>query len=138
MNLANVMRQLGTQLDTISELNVFSYEEKAVTAPAAMVLWPLDMTYDATFGRGSDQMTIQVVVVVGTVSAESSRDALAAYCDGSGARSIKAVLESTGAAYTEFAPSEIRVTGVDFGTWDIAGTPYLAALFDIDINGDGA
>lgn len=134
MNLRTVMVQLGTQLDTIAELNVFSFPNDTVVPPAAMVLWPVDVAYDMTYGRGSDRMTLQVVVVVGRADSESTRDALSAYIDGSGPRSVKQVLEA--GTYTAF--DGVRVVGADIGSWTIADTPYMAALFDLDIAGNGA
>lgn len=134
MNLRNVMIELATQLDTIPELNVFSFPADSVVPPAAMVLWPVDVAYDMTYGRGSDRMTLQVVVVVGRRDSESTRDELSAYIDGSGPRSIKQVLES--GTYTAF--DAVRVIGADIGQWAIGDTPYMAALFDLDIAGDGA
>lgn len=134
MNLRDVMLELATQLDTIPELNVSSFPSGSVKPPAAMVLWPLDLTYDMTYGRGSDRMTLQVVVVVGQLDSESTRDELSVYANGSGTRSIKQVLEA--GTYTAF--DAVRVIGADFGQWQIADTPYMAALFDLDIAGDGA
>jgi hypothetical protein len=56
------------------------------------------------------------------------------YCAGSGASSIKAVLEA--GTYTAF--DTVRVARVEFDVLTIGGTDYLAALFDLDIIGDGA
>lgn len=134
MNLADVMDQVATQLDTISGLRVYAYPADSVAPPAAIVSYPKEYEYDATYGRGSDRISLPVVVVAGKVSDRASRDALGAYVDGSGTSSVKAVLES--ASYTAF--DELRVTGVEFDTVLIAGTNYIAALFTLDIAGEGA
>jgi hypothetical protein len=68
------------------------------------------------------------------MTAVASRDLVAAYADGSGARSVKAVLES--GTYNAF--DSIRVTGCEFDVLNVAGADYLAALFDLDIAGQGA
>lgn len=134
MNLADVMDEVATRLDTISGLRVFAYPPDRVEPPSAIVSYPGTYTYDETYGRGMDRMTLPVVVVVGKVSQRSARDALGAYVDGSGASSVKAVLES--GTYTEL--DSLRVMSVEFDVVTIAGTDYVAALFDVDIAGSGS
>lgn len=134
MNLADVMDQVATQLDTISGLRVYAYPADSVAPPAAIVSYPEEYEYDATYGRGSDRISLPVVVVAGKVSDRASRDELGAYVDGSGSSSVKAVLES--GTYTAF--DELRVTGVEFDPVMIAGTNYISALFTLDIIGEGA
>jgi hypothetical protein len=134
MDLADVMDQTGDRLDTIGGLRVWRYPPNSLTPPGAVVSYPEDYDYDATYGRGMDRMTLPVVVVVGKPSDRASRDKLAAYVDGSGAASVKAVLES--GTYTAF--DSVRVMRVEFDVVTIAGTDYMAALFSLDIAGQGA
>lgn len=134
MNLADVMDEIAERLDTITGLRCFAYPPGSISPPAAIVSYPEDYTYDATYGRGMDRLTLPVVVVVGKVSDRSARDQMGAYVDGSGASSVKQVLES--GAYTAF--DTVRVTGVEFDTVPIAATDYLAATFDLDIAGSGS
>jgi hypothetical protein len=79
-------------------------------------------------------MELPVVVLVGKVSARASRDDLARFCDGSGADSVKAVLEA--GSYT--ALDTVRVTKAEFDIIAMAGVEYLAATFTIDVTGQGA
>lgn len=134
MDLASVMQAVADRLDTITELNCFGYPADSVTPPAVIVDYPEEYTFDETYGRGMDRMDLTAIVVVGKVSDASTRDSIGAYCNGSGTRSFKAVLES--GTYTAF--DELRVTGIRFGVWTIAGTDYMAAIFDLDIAGRGA
>lgn len=134
MDVGDVMQAVADQLDTIPELNCFGYPADRINPPAVLVDYPEDITFDETYGRGMDRLTLRVIVFVGKVSDRSTRDSLAAYCDGSGTRSFKAVLES--GTYTAF--DSLRVTGVTFGVWTEAATEYMAAVFDIDIAGNGA
>lgn len=134
MNLANVMDQISAQLDTISGLRCFAYPVPTITPPAAVVSYPDNVTFDETYGRGMDRMTMSVVLAVGKVSDRSARDQLAAYCAGSGATSVKAVLES--GAYSAF--HTVRVVDIDFDVVTIAATDYLAAMFNLDITGSGS
>ena len=134
MNLADVMDEVAAKLDTIAGLRCFAYPADAVQPPAAIVSYPETITFDETYGRGMDRLTLPVVVVVGKPTDRSSRDALAAYCHGSGARSVKAVVEA--GTYTAF--DTVRVTSIEFDVVVIAGTDYLAALFDLDVAGAGS
>lgn len=134
MNLASVMQELATQLDTITGLRVHGYPADSISAPAAVVTYPDAYSYDATYARGMDRLDIPVVVLVGKVSDRASRDKIGAYADGSGAKSVKAVVEA--GTYTAFGTA--RVTQVEFDIVAIAGVEYLAATFTVDIAGQGA
>ena len=74
------------------------------------------------------------MIVVGRPTDRRTRDLLAAYVAGTGARSIKAVLES--GTYTAF--QTVRVASADFDVVSIAATDYLAAMFSIEITGSGS
>lgn len=134
MNLADVMDQVATQLDTITGLRVYAYPADSVAPPAAIVSYPETYTFDAAYGRGSDQLTLPVIVVVGKVSDRATKENLGSYVDGSGSQSIKAVVEA--GTYTAF--DSVRVADVEFDTVTIAGTDYMAGLFTLDIMGSGA
>ena len=133
MNLGDVMDELGTALETIDGLRVFPYWADRVTPPAAIVAWPDPVTYDATMARGADQMTVPVIVLVGRFDARSTRDRLAIYLDGTGASSVKAVLEA--AEYT--ACDSVRVASATVDSYSVAAVDYLGAEFSLDIFGTG-
>lgn len=134
MNLADVMDEIATQLDTITGLRVFAYPPGTVTPPAAVVAYPTAYAFDATYGRGMDRISLPVVVLVGRPTDRPTRDLMGAYVDGAGASSIKAVLEA--GTYTAF--DSLRVTGVELDTYEQGAVTYLAAIFDIDIAGSGS
>lgn len=134
MDLAAVMDQLSARLDTIAGLRCFAYPPPTLTPPAAVVSYPETYEFDATYGRGMDRMKLPVVVVVGRPSERTTRDRLGAYCDGSGASSVKAVLES--GTYTAF--DTVRVETIDFDVVSIASIDYMAGLFTLDIAGSGS
>jgi hypothetical protein len=133
VDLAAVMQAVSDRLDTIAGLRCFAYPPGSITPPAAVVSYPDTYDFDETYGRGMDRLKLPVVVVVGRPTDRTTRDKLAAYVNGTGASSVKAVLES--GTYTAF--DVVRVTGVDFDVVTIAATDYLAALFDLDIAGKG-
>lgn len=134
MNIVDVMDQLATQLDTISGLRVSAYPPDHVEVPHAIVSWPDRYDFDETYGRGMDRLTIPVVVLVQRTPDRVARTQLAAYCHGSGASSIKQVLEA--GTYTAF--HELRVESIAFDVVETAGTQYTAATFSIDVVGSGA
>lgn len=134
MDLADVMDEVGDRLDLIDGLRVFRYPPPKIVPPAAVVSYPDTLTFDETYGRGMDRMTLPVVLVVGKVSDRTTRDRLGVYCHGSGPNSVKRVLESG----TNTAFDSVRVMSVEFDVVTIAGTDYMAAMFDLDISGQGA
>jgi hypothetical protein len=134
MILDDVMDELATRLGTITGLRVWAYPPGSVTPPAAIVSYPSDYTFDATYGRGMDRMTLPVVVVVGKPTERSSRDLLTKYVAGSGAASVKAKLDGEGYSSCH----SVRVVSADFDVYTIGGVDYLTAVFDLDIAGQGA
>lgn len=135
LKLNDVMDDLGSALGSIPGLRVFPYWADKVVPPAAVVGWPDPLTYDQTMRRGSDRVTdLPVFVMVGKVDARTSRDQLAVYADGAGARSVKTVIEAHPATAWDVA----TVTRAEFGTVTVGGVEYLSATFYIDISGSGS
>jgi hypothetical protein len=134
MNLADVMDEIAAQLDTITGLRTYPYPPDSLAVPAAVVTYPSEYLFDETYGRGMDRLKVPVIVLVGKVSDRKSRDQLAAYCSGSGASSIKAVVEA--GTYTAF--DEARVERIEFDVIKIAAVEYVAGTFTLDIAGTGA
>lgn len=136
MIIADVMDDIARRLDTIMGLRTYEFPPDKIEPPAAVVSYPDDYTYDGTYRRGADRMTLPVVAVVGRSSDRAARDLLSVYVDGDGPSSFKRVLESPDLpAYT--ALHSVRVTGAEFDVVTIAGVDYVAALFDLDILGSG-
>lgn len=133
MDLDLLMTEIGTALDTITGLRIAKVGEKPIP-PAAYVAYPSEIVYDATYGRGSDTMALEVVVVVGKTVDRTARKHIAAYCNGSGSASIKATLD--GYAWTKC--DSLRVSKVEFDVVSIAAVDHMAAIFSIDITGSGA
>lgn len=134
MDLGDVMDELGDALDTIDGLRVYRYPPDSVQVPAAVVTYPETVQYGQTMRRGMDRYPdLSVVVMVGKVSDRVSRDRIAVYADGAGARSVKAVVE----AHTYTACDTVTVTGAEFDIVSMAGVEYLAATFNIDVAGPG-
>lgn len=135
MNLDAVMAEVAARLDTITNLRVSDHPVEQVNPPHALVALP-EITFDATYGRGSDTYALPVILVVGKFAARASRNALAPFVAGSGSKSFKQILEDDATPYTAF--DALRVVSADFDVVTFAGVEYLAANFTLSIIGDGA
>jgi hypothetical protein len=135
MDLNLVMDELGARLDSITGLRVFDYPPPTITAPAGVISYPDRIEFDATYGRGVDViLDLALVIVEGKANDRGARDRISAYAAGSGARSVKAVIES--GTYTSF--DEVRVKSAEFDVVTIAGIDYISVLFRLDIGGPGS
>lgn len=135
MDMAAVMDEVAARLDTIPGLRVTAHPVDKINPPHAIVSLP-DITFDLSYGRGCDRYSLPVVVAVGRVSDRASRANLAPYVAGSGARSIKQVLENDTEPYVSF--DTLRVQSVEFDVIPWGDVEYLTAGFVLDILGDGS
>ena len=135
MNVKEIMAALADRLKTIEGLRAYGYPVESVTPPAAIVTWPSTYTFDATYGRGHDDLELFVVVFVGRPrDNKATLDRLAGYLEGAGPSSVKAVLEQE--PFPE--PVEmLRVRGVEIDVYPMAGNDYVTAVFDVQIDGRG-
>ena len=133
MILVDCMDALGDALDTIPGLRVTAYSEQRISPPHAMVNLPRTYKYDATMGRGADDIEIPVTVFVGRYDAQSSRNALGHYVDGSGGSSVKEAIE----AHKTDAYDVAHVIDVQFLISTVSSTEYLAASFRVRLIGKG-
>lgn len=129
------MDELATELDTITGLRVYAFPADNIAAPAAVIGYPETITYDVTMGRGVDQIDFPVFLLVGRLTDRTSRDALGAYLNGSGAQSVKQVLLN-GKPWV--AMSSVRVASAEIEIVSMAGIDYLAAVFTVNVFGPGA
>lgn len=133
MRVGQVRRELARALERIDGLRAFRHPPMRITPPTAVVGWPDPVSFDETFARGLDALVFPVLVVVGNLDAESSGDAVDAYLDGAGASSVKAAID--GGTYA--ACDSARVTEARVDPVTVAGIPYLAAVFDVAVYGNG-
>lgn len=137
MDVQDVLDEIGTKVATISGLSVFPYTVGKIPAPAAVVGLPDDITYDATYGRGSDTMTIPLWVMVSRANEQAGSADLAAYLAGSGTRSVKAAVDSTNTnEYTSC--DEVTVVSAAPGSFTSGGVAFLGAEFTLEIIGSGS
>lgn len=135
MNVAAVMDELATELDTITGLRVFAYPPDKVDPPAAIIGYPEMVDFDVSMGRGTDHIRFPIFLMVGRLLDRTSRDKLAPFLAGSGASSVKGVLK---AAEPFVAMSSVRVASATIEVVTMAGMDYLTAIFSVDVFGPGA
>lgn len=129
LDLNAVMDAVGARLATIVGVRVYDFPPDSVAVPAAVVSYPEEITYDETYARGCDSCTLTVSVLVGLVSDRASRDALAAYLSGSGAKSVKTAVDGTlGGLVKDATVGRAVVRDVAVG-----GIDYRAAIFDVEV-----
>jgi hypothetical protein len=132
--LATVMDEMNTALDTIDGLRCFPFPADNIAPPASIVGYPTEVTYDTTMGRGVDSLVIPIFVLVARITDRTARDALGAYLDGSGAKSVKAVVQA--GTYTQAV--QVRVASAEVQVVTVAGVDYLAAVFTVQVYGTGS
>lgn len=121
------MDQIGVALATVTGLRVFDFPPKSAQPPFAFVDLPERVDYDLAMARGNDRASFTVVVAVADVVDRAARDAIAAYAAGSGAASIKAVLDAADIG------ASARVTGCEFRPVTLAAGTYAGCIFDLDV-----
>jgi hypothetical protein len=127
------MDQLGEALSVVAGLRVRPYTEQRIMPPMALVNLPRTYKFDATMARGSDDIEIPITVYVGRYDAESSRNALGRYVDGSGGLSVKEAIET----HTCSAYDIAHVIDVQFMISTVSSVEYLAATFRVRLIGKG-
>lgn len=134
MKLADVMDEMAARLKAMGGLNVTAYPPQTVSAPAAFPSYPESIEYDQTMGRGTDKFSrLPIWIVFGRVTELATRDKASAWTAGGGAGSARQALDGDGYHSCDF----VSVTEAEFVDVDIAGVPYLAAMFRCDVVGNG-
>lgn len=126
-NLTDLMDQIGVGLSTITGLRYFDFPPKSAQAPFAFVDMPDSVDFDLTYGRAEDRAQFQVVVCVAAQVDRASRDAIAEYAAGAGAKSVKAALEAAAIG------NSARVERVEFRTIVMSSGTFQGAVFDLDV-----
>jgi len=135
MILSAVMDEIAGVLAGITGLRVHDHPPATVNPPAGIVSYPDRVEYDQTYGRGMDRIRdLGVVLLTGKATDRSARDTVAGWAKGSGSGSVKATLEG----HTWTSCHVLVVTSCTFDVVTIAGVDYLAAIFSLDIAGQGA
>lgn len=129
--LSDIRSGIATNLGTISGLRTAAFVPDEPKPPIAIV-FPENITFDTAFGRGLDTFTFTVQVIVSKVSDRNAQSNLDAYCNPSGASSVKAAIESdkTLAGLVQ----DLRVTEArDYRAATINENTYLTVTFAVTV-----
>lgn len=134
MNVATVAAELAADFSGVTGLRVYPYPPDGLAAPALIVGYPDTIEFDQTMGRGGDLITFPVYLVVDRNWDRASAEQFAAYTAGSGASSVKALIEA--GSHTAFGAARVR--SCSFSVIAVAGVEYWVATFLVDIYGTGS
>lgn len=134
MNVFTVAAELKAKLDTISGIRAHEYPPDAVVAPAAIVGYPQAIEFDLSAGRGQDKLVVPIFVLVDRTWDRASAEQFGDLTAGSGARSVKQVIQTR--PHTAFSAARVRT--VSFSVIAVASIEYWCATFLVDIFGSGA
>jgi len=139
MNINNVQEEIGaTIVAADAGIRVTPWDADSVNPPAVLFELPEEYDFDLTYGRGSDEFTLPIVLLLGKTDARSARKALGAYLDGSGPKSLKAIVDSSNTnTYVTCDTVKVRKAS-DIGPYRVGSILYLGATFETRITGPGS
>ncbi|WP_329597763.1 hypothetical protein OIE43_18830 [Streptomyces pseudovenezuelae] len=130
------------QLPTgIGKLTSLGYVPDSVVAPVFFV-GEVDITFDKTMGRGTDELLFTCRVLAGRADDRSAQRILDALLSGAGEASLKQAIEAARGAPGELAlgglADDLHLERVQGYRWyEHAGASYVGAELAIKVIGDG-
>lgn len=140
MNINDVSAEIGDKLAAAEiGLRVLAWDADSISPPGVIFALPTEYEYDKTYGRGSDEFTLPIIVLVGKSDSRTARTSLGLYLNGSGPKSIKSVVDSHKVHNVYTSCDTVRVQQVsDIGPYVAGAITYLGATLDTRITGKGA
>lgn len=127
--LSELRTGLATNLGTISGLRTSSFVPDTVSPPIAIVE-PASIKFDVSMGRGLDEFSFKVTVIVGRATDRAAQATIDSFCSSAGSSSVKRAIESDRTLGGKC--NDLRVTNLSsYGSVQIGDTPYLAAEFAV-------
>jgi len=135
LTISSVRDAAQTQLATITGLRTYDLIPDTVNVPAAVV-GNLELEWDEAMQRGLDFATFDVLLITSRMSDRSAQDKLDAYLAGTGASSVKTVLEGGSPTGTlNGTVSTVRVTRATPISITVASIEYLAYRYEVEVYG---
>lgn len=122
--LLDVMQAIGTQLETIDDVNVYDHPAALVAAPALVVSMPESVDFDFTGARGFDRTVFPIFLLVGQTSMAAARDRLFGFIP-----EVKAALEKN----LDGECDSCRVTSCTFAMIRMNDVEYAGAQFLLEV-----
>jgi hypothetical protein len=131
MTVSTIRDGIKTRLATISGLNTYDTVPDNPMVPFAAVL-PTGIEYDAAMADGAHAYRFGILVAVHRASEGVAQDALDAYCDATGTKSIRAAINGDRTLAGEVF--SCRVTEMrNYSQLPIGETTYLGAEFVVEV-----
>jgi hypothetical protein len=89
--LGEIRDAIKETLSTIADVRIYDTVPDQVNLPAILIL-PVEANFDKAFGRGHDEWQFDLFVMTSRTVARTSQDSLDAFVNGSGTRSIRALI----------------------------------------------
>lgn len=135
MRLEDVVADLADGLRSIDGMagRVYDFPPDTISPPAAIIAYPESGTFDGTYGRGMDSLVMPIVVITGRVTDRTARKRLAGFMSGEDGESVKRAIEN----HTATGYDDARVARFEVDPIVIGGVDYIAAIFDVEVFGQG-
>ena len=129
--LGSIKAGLATNLATITGMRTSTQIPEQPQPPVAIITVN-SISYDTTFGRGLDEYSFTVTVIVSRADGRNAQNVLDPYCASTGTLSVKSAIEldrSLGGS-----ANDCRVTGLStYGSLTIGETNYLAGEWSVTV-----
>ena len=125
----------------IGKLTCFGYVPDSVVTPCFFV-GEVDITYDKTHGRGTDELMFTCRVLAGRADDRSAQRVLDSLLSGAGVASLKVALEAARGAPGELAlggaADDLHLERVQGYRWyEHQGSSFVGAELAVKVIGDG-
>ena len=123
-SLAAAMDAIAAQLLAAGvTARAYGWPVKEVSPPCAIVGYPAEIVYDATFRDGSQELTFPVYLLIGPVSDRATRDAVSVALEGTA--KVKAALDgSLSGTVSDARVATARIQQVPVGLVDYLSVEY--------------
>lgn len=138
---AAIAAAVGSTVVSTPPLTALAYVPDSINPPVLYVQ-PDTITFDKTYGRGTDEITFILYLLVSRADDQASQKLLDDYLSGGGAASVKAALVAArgvpGGSALGGAADDIHVVDIGAYRWFAYGdTRYLGAQFKVRCIGPG-
>lgn len=130
-DIEEIREALATRIDTITIIDAYPEIPDTIDPPVAVVFGP-DIEFDKTFGRGSDDYTFWIVLLIARNDLKAAQKTLDSLISPFGEHSIKAKIEEDDklGGVVDFAwACEVR----DYGNQKANGVDYLGAEIKVKV-----
>jgi hypothetical protein len=129
--IGDIKAGLATNLATITGMRTTSQIPEQPQPPVAIITLN-NINYDTTFGRGLDEYSFTITVVVSRADGRNAQNLLDQYVAKTGTLSVKSAIELDRSL--SGSANDCRVTGLStYGNLTIGETNYLAAEWSVTV-----